>query len=66
MIFSAIGIAIGFATMGTYTLLDTLNYDLEMFKWIPLASFSFIIFIASLGVCTIPFIMLSEIMPQEV
>lgn len=38
---------------------------METYNWIPLVSFSFVLFIASLAVLTLPFIVISELMPEK-
>lgn len=64
---SAFGTSIGLAVLGTYTFLKTVDdINLTSFTWVPLASFSFTIFIVSWGVLTLPFLVLSEIAPQKV
>lgn len=64
--FSAGGTSFGLTILGTYIYLDMIGVDVSSFKWIPLVSFSFVIFIASWGVLTLPFLVLSEIMPEKV
>lgn len=63
---SLIGTGMGLAVMGSYMYLQSIGYDLEGFKWIPLSTFSYILFIACAGLMPLPFIIISEIMPQEV
>lgn len=63
---SAGGTSVGLAILGSYIYLDMIGVDVTDFKWIPLVSFSFVIFIASWGVLTLPFLVLSEIMPEKV
>lgn len=62
---SALGCAIGLSVISIYTLLISLGHDLSSFGWIPLAAFSFVIFIANWGVLTLPFLVLSEIVPAK-
>lgn len=52
--------------MGVYMMLKSLNYDVETFNFIPIASFSFVIFVASLGILTLPLIVISETMPEKI
>lgn len=63
---SLFGAALGLFTYGLYSHLETLEIDVSNFKWIPLASFSFTIFIMNWGVLTLPFLVLSELVPQKV
>lgn len=46
-------------------MLEANGVDVRPFNWIPITSFSFIIFVASLGVLTIPFLVISELMPEK-
>lgn len=46
--------------------LQKIYYDLNGYGWIPLASFSFVLFAGCCGVVPLPFVIISEIMPQEV
>ncbi|XP_055308413.1 facilitated trehalose transporter Tret1-like [Sitodiplosis mosellana] len=62
---STIGIACGSITLGVYMMLKTSGYDVESVNWIPIVSFSFVIFIASWAVLTLPFLVISEILPEK-
>lgn len=62
---STIGTAIGLISLGTYTMLKTWGYQVESFNWIPVASFSFVIFLASCAILTLPFLVISEILPED-
>lgn len=64
--FSAFGTSFGLGILGLYSYMKTLGYDLHEYSWIPLVSFSFVIFIANFGVLTLPFLVLSEISPPKV
>lgn len=63
---SAFGTSIGLGILGGYTLLKSEGYNLETFTWIPLVSFSFVIFIANWGLMTLPFMIVSEISHPKV
>lgn len=65
-IISATGTGIGLAAMGAFSYLQSIQYDVSSFSWIPLASLSLVIFVASLGILPLAFIVLSEILPQQV
>lgn len=56
----------GLLCLGTYTLLKSLEFDMSGFNWLPVASFSFVIFVANWGVLTLPFLVIAEIMPEKV
>jgi hypothetical protein len=52
--------------MGTHGYLKSIEYDLSAYNWVPVASLSFVIFIASVGLLPLTFVILSEILPQKV
>lgn len=62
---SCLGTGICYITLATYIYLSS-RMDLSHMHWIPVLSFGGILFIASFGVLPIPYIMLSEILPQQV
>lgn len=43
-----------------------MEYDLEDFKWIPLASFSFAVFISNVGILSVHYCIIVEVLPQKV
>lgn len=47
-------------------MLKSWNYDIDAYNWIPVASFSFVIFICSLAVLTLPSVVIAEIMPENI
>lgn len=61
-----IGSVIGFGALGTYMMLKTWNYPVDIYPWIPIVSFSFIVFVQSFGVTSLSFIVTSEIMPEKI
>lgn len=56
----------GFIVLGTYTMLKSWQYDIDAYNWIPVASFSFVIFIASWAVLTLNNLVIAEIMPENI
>lgn len=48
-----------------YTYLNVLGYDVGGFAWVPVVSFSFTIFIASLGLMGLPYLVIAEIIPPK-
>lgn len=62
---STIGTALGLGTLGVYMLMKSWGYALDDYNWIPLASFSFGIFIASLAVLNLTFLLIAELMPEQ-
>ncbi|XP_065357204.1 facilitated trehalose transporter Tret1 [Calliphora vicina] len=63
---SAIGTGIGLLCLATFMYLNTIGFDMSTVSWIPVASFSFTIFIACWGVLTLPFVVVSEVMPPKI
>lgn len=66
LIISAVGITIGQAIFAGFSYAKSLGYNVESFDWLPLVCFSFSIFIGSVGVLTLPFLVLAEVMPQKI
>ncbi|XP_055326346.1 facilitated trehalose transporter Tret1-like isoform X1 [Sitodiplosis mosellana] len=62
---SNIGTALGLIVLGTYIILKSQGYPVEHFNWVPVISFSFTIFVAALGIVSLPLTLFSEIMPEK-
>lgn len=52
--------------MGIYSMLKLRGFNVEPFNWIPIVSFSWVIFIASWAILTLTFLVISEIMPEKI
>lgn len=63
---SAIGTGVGLVCLGGFMYLNTTGFEMPSFSWVPVASFSFTIFIACWGILTLPFVVVSEIMPPKI
>ncbi|CAD7088651.1 unnamed protein product [Hermetia illucens] len=63
---SAVGTGVGEACLGLYLYCKILGYNVEAVNWLPIVSISFVIFVASLGVLTLPFVVLAEIAPPKI
>lgn len=63
---SSFGIALGLLALSLYTFATSHDVDLSNFSWIPLTAFSFVIFISNLGVLTLPFLYVSEVVPTKI
>jgi len=59
---SSFGIAVGMFVFALFNFLDRLGHMPSYLNWIPLVSFSFVLWIANLGVLTLPFLVMSELM----
>ncbi|EDW85305.1 uncharacterized protein Dwil_GK18458 [Drosophila willistoni] len=66
LLISAVGICLGQCSMGGFSLLKFLGHDTSSFNWVPVAGFSFMLFIASWGMLSLPFLVISEIMPPKI
>lgn len=62
IVISAFGISFGLLVFGLYSHLNSLELVAPHFNWIPLASLGFVLWIANLGVLTLPFLVMSELM----
>lgn len=47
-------------------MLKSFGYSIEAFNWIPLTSFSYVLFVANIAVLTLPLVVISEILPTNV
>lgn len=63
---SSLGVGIGLSVLSLFTYLTSTGTDLSSVSWIPLVSFSFVIFISNLGVLTLPFLYISEVLPTKI
>lgn len=59
---SALGISSGMLVFAIYSYLNDQGHVPSYLNWIPLVSFSFVMFIANFGVLTLPFLVMSELM----
>lgn len=66
MVISSIGTSIFLFVIATYSYLNESGWDLKNVSWIPIMSLSLVIFLASLGIISLPFIILTELMPSKV
>lgn len=41
------------------------NFNMDAFDWVPIVSFSVVIFLGTMGITTLPYTMIGEIMPHE-
>lgn len=66
LLISAVGCCLSQLSMATHIYLKTSGYDTSAFDWVPVAAFSFMLFIASLGLLTLPFLVIFEILPVKI
>lgn len=68
------GTILGLLAFGSHGLIATMieqgklefDFDYSTLGWVPIASLSFVIFIASIGLLPMTFIMISEILPTKI
>uniref|UniRef100_A0A182S7B0 Major facilitator superfamily (MFS) profile domain-containing protein n=1 Tax=Anopheles maculatus TaxID=74869 RepID=A0A182S7B0_9DIPT len=65
LLISSAGLTLGQSVFASYCYGQTMGLDLTAFGWVPLLCFSVIVFIGTVGVGTMPFVVLAEIMPQK-
>ncbi|CAO1385949.1 unnamed protein product [Diamesa tonsa] len=63
---SSSAVALGLVIFGIFIKLKKYGYDLSAYDWIPLVSFSFVIFIGNFGIISLPFLVMSEVTPQKI
>lgn len=51
--------------LGTYTMLKSWNYDVESFNWVSIGSISLHAFISSWALLNLPFVVISEVLPEN-
>ncbi|XP_017075057.2 LOW QUALITY PROTEIN: facilitated trehalose transporter Tret1 [Drosophila eugracilis] len=66
LLVSAVGIGLGQSAMGIYSYFQVLGWHVSTFSWVPIAGFSFMLFLAAVGLLSLPFLVISEIMPQKI
>lgn len=65
-VLSTIGASFGFGVLGLYMMLKSWSYEIECFNWVPITTFSLIVFLQSLGVSTLSLTVTAEVMPENV
>lgn len=66
MAVSGVGTAFGLIVLSIYLMLKARNFPVETMNWIPLVSYSFVNFTASLGIQTLSSTVIIEIMPERI
>lgn len=65
MIFSTAGSAIFLIILAGYGHLKNTGHDVDGYSWIPVTSLSLAIFVASLGIISLPFVISIELLPAK-
>lgn len=66
LLVSTFGTGVGLSCLGTFSWLKEHQFDLTGFGWIPVVILSITMFIFCVGLCSIPFFVLPEILPAKV
>lgn len=66
LIFSAIGTSLCLVCLGTYSYCHSIGIDVKPYSWISIASFSGMMFLAAVGLIPLMFVVIAEIMPENV
>lgn len=66
MTISTAGTGIFLSAIATYSYLSSSGLDLSHLAWIPVISLSLVIFLASLGIISLPIIITTELLPNKV
>lgn len=66
LLISGSGSAVGLTVMGIFSYLFESGYDVSGLNWVPVVSLSFVIFIASIGLIPIPYVIIAEVLPQKI
>lgn len=66
LITSTIGTGTGTFIMATFNWLSYMQTDLSNFSWVPVASLSLAVFMASMGLMPLLFVVLAEVLPSKV
>lgn len=63
---STIGTTLGLSTFGVFMMFKSMHHEIGALYWIPLTSFSFVIFVASCGILSLPHLVVAEVMPENI
>jgi MFS family permease len=66
LLVSACGTSIGLASMGCFSFLNKQGYDVSSLSWVAILSLCFVVFNASIGIMSLPFVVLAEVLPNKV
>ena len=66
LMLSSTGASIGFSVMGTFSYLSQCGYNLEVFKLVPIISFSVSSYCLAIGLTPLCFVITAEVLPSKV
>lgn len=66
LLISTIGTTLGLFSMGLFSYLQFAGVNLDHLQSLPILSLSFTIFLSSIGILPLPYVILAEVLPQKV
>lgn len=66
MIASTAGTAVGMSAMATFMFVHARGCDVSHFHWVPVASASLAVFMASIGILPLVFVLIAEVLPIKI
>lgn len=63
---SASGSALGLSVMATYMYLESTGFNVTQLRLVPLISLSFVLVVSSLGLVSVPYVIIAEVLPRKV
>uniref|UniRef100_A0A8D8L2Z9 Facilitated trehalose transporter Tret1 n=2 Tax=Culex pipiens TaxID=7175 RepID=A0A8D8L2Z9_CULPI len=66
LLISTIGTTLGLFSMGLFSYLQYAKVNLDHLQSLPILSLSFTIFLSSIGILPLPYVILAEVLPQKV
>jgi MFS family permease len=66
LITSGLGCSISLSVLGVYFYLQHIDYNVTLISWLPLLSFSMLMFLGAIGILSLPFLILTEVLAQKV
>lgn len=66
LLISAVGSAFSLIVTGSYCYMATHDYDVSSLNLLPVVSLSSFIFITAIGMNPVPYVLVSEVLPQRV
>ncbi|XP_059617699.1 uncharacterized protein LOC132262445 [Phlebotomus argentipes] len=66
LMISSIGAATGLILMGSYSFFKFQGYALAFLDWVPVVTLSLVIYISSVGILALPYIVLAEVLPSKI
>lgn len=66
MLISTVSVTFGLFALGVFSYLDKMGVDVTEFRSVPVISLSFVVFMGCIGIATLPFVVLTELLPTKI